>query len=289
MALTKNLATIDDDINQMFSRIIKPAFRYGMENDIILGAMKVNGAEQGLTVISDNQNYEFGTKRIHKGKVFYYSKSGGACWTGRGNKGMVAISDGIDFTLLGATSPVGSKQITFAAATHPEFAVDDLVGGLVLISDQDSGDTQDKKVQQRICVGNTASLEDAACTITLDEPLDRQVTAATYAFVMPSQFSNVAFNDEGSGGISVVGVPAAYVNAANKYFWLQTWGPCWLANQNAVGRTAFKRQFVFRHDGSIDLLSEGGTSPVLDQIGGYIIDNNAAVNGATFVMLTLNP
>jgi hypothetical protein len=223
---------------------------------------------------------DVGTKR------FVYCKSAGACYTGRGASFKIAISDGIDFSLLSVAQAIGDKQITFVGASHAAFTKDQLKGGLVLISDQDSGGTQDAQVQQRICIGNDASALNSPCTIYLDAPLTRAVTAATEAFVMPSPYSGIALNAGGDGYQSIAGVPVAYVSATAKYFWLQTRGPCWLAPQAGVGATAWKRGFVWRHDGTIQLVSSGGSSSNTDQYGGYIVDNNTGANGATFVMLT---
>ena len=117
--------------------------------DIIHGDLLPGRTEQEVTEVASIQNYPIGTVRdIVNGDQAIYSKSSGVCWAGRGNKFKLAMSDGIDFTLLEADQDVGDEEVTFAAATHPAFAEDELKGGLLLISDQDSGDTQDKQVQQ---------------------------------------------------------------------------------------------------------------------------------------------
>jgi len=286
--MRRDLSALDRDIAQPLGRILQDAFAHGITCDLIFGGLLTGGTVQGINEVSATQNYLIGTRRVTPdGRVYRYSKSSGACWAGRGNKFILDMTAGIDFTLLGDSQDVGDLEVTFAAATHPAFTADALLGGLLLISDQDVGADQDKQVQQRVISGNDASLENAACTVRFAGGLVRAVTAATYAFCMPNPYTSIAYGS--SSGTSISGVPASYVSATGKYFWLQTWGPCWLAPQDAVGKTAHSRQFVFRHDGSIDIHDPSEATAEYQQHGGFIIDNNDAANGATFVMLQISP
>ena len=253
------------------------------------GAIEIGGSYQGLYEVSDTQNYPIGTKRELPGsdEVAYYSKSSGVCWSGRGANFMVQMSDGIDWTLLGATSAVAAEQVTFAAATHPAFDANELKGGLLLISDNNSGDTADKMVQNRVITGNDASLEDAECTVYFEGGLTRQVTAATYAFCMPNPFSSIKFSNVSAGTITIAGIPASYVSAADKYFWLLRRTRVWIAPQDAVGKTDNAREVVFRWDGSLDIHDDSKPTVEFQQHAGYIVDNNAGANGGTFFQIDL--
>ena len=259
----------------------------GTALEITYGDLLAAGSYQETHEVSDTQNYPIGTVREMRAsdEIAVYSKSSGACWSGRGAKFILDMTDGIDFQLLNATSAVGAESVQFATGTHPAFAEDELKGGLLLISDQDSGDTQDKMVQQRVITGNDASLEDAVCTVYFSGGLTREVTNATYAFCMPNPYSSIAHDER--DGLSVAGIPASYVSAANKYFWLKRRCKVWLAPQDAVGKTAHAREIVFRHDGSLDIHDDSIPTAEFQQHAGFIVDNNVAANGATFVQIDL--
>jgi len=286
MGRSVDLSALDPNVMSILAKEVYNAMKYGIENDMIFGTLRDNGVEQDIYEISTTQNYELGTGlRTPDGRLYRYSKSSGACWTGRGAKFMVKMSDGIDFQLLNASQAIGDSEITFATGTHNAFAADYLKGGLVLISDQDSGDTQDKMVQNRMCTGNDASLSNAVCKVYLDRPLTRAVTASTYAFVMPSPYAKIAYDTAYYN--SVGGVPPTYISAANYYFWLQRVGPVWLASQGNVGKVDNQRAVVWRHDGSLDLHLYGTALITAQQHAGYIIDNNYGANGGTFFQLQL--
>lgn len=279
-----NKAIVEFQTNEPFAEAADPYEK-------TFGDLLVGGSYQGLYGVSDTQNYPIGTKRELPGsdEVAYYSKSSGECWSGRGAMFVLAMSAGIDFTLLGATSAVAAEQVTFAAGAdpgHPAFDENELKGGLLLISDQDSGETQDKMVQNRIITGNDASLEDAECTVYFKGGLVREVTAATHAFCMPNPYSSIAYNAGGRN--SVAGIPASYVSASGKYFWLLKRTKVWIAPQaDGPGKVDTAREVVFRHDGSLGIHDPAEAQEKYQQHAGFIIDNNAGDNGATFIQINL--
>jgi len=252
------------------------------------GDLEVGGSYQGLYAVTDTQNYPIGTKRElpASDEVAIYSKSSGVCWSGRGAKFVLDMTLGIDFALLDASQDLGDEEVTIAATAHPEYEANELKGGLLLISDQDSGDTQDKMIQNRVITGNLASLNGAACTIYFKGGLTRAVTNATYAFCMPSPYSSIAHN--GSGRQSVAGIPASYVSASGKYFWLLKRTKVWCAPQaDDVGKTNNSREVVFRHDGSLGIHDPAEAYEKYQQHAGFIVDNNDADNGGTFFQINL--
>jgi hypothetical protein len=252
--------------------------------------------ELGIYTTATAQAHGYGRQFITEfGQLFRYSKSGTksgsgtnhACPAGVGCKFRAAISDGIDYAALGIAQAIGDSQLTFVACTHNALVKNELAGGQVLISDVDAvaaGGSADDQVQNRICIGNDASANGAAATIYLNAPTIRALTTSSYAFVMPSQWSNIAYSE--STGDSVAGIAAAYVAAASYFFWLQTYGPCWISSVGNLGKTALKRGFGFRYDGRI-VEYDNSVANATSQYGGYVIDNNTAANGATFVQLML--
>lgn len=240
----------------------------------------------GTSTIKD-PNYDIGDRvQLADGRVYRYSKSNNILSAGLAAEGHIQMSHGIDWTTLGAANVIGDREITFAAATHPAFATNELKGGHLLVSDSDLPGFANMKVMNRGIIGNDASAEDAACTIYLDGPLTRDVDTSTYAFCMPSEYSDVIKANKKGG--SCIGLPAAYVDAPNKYFWLQTWGTAWIAMSGNLGKTDSKRAFAFTNTGLI-VEYDNSVSDASNQYGGYIIDNNYTANGATFVMLQLVP
>lgn len=232
-------------------------------------------------------NYNIGDRVVlPDGRVFRYSKSYDVLYAGVAAQGNVEMEDGIDYTLLGAAQAIGDKQVTFAAATHPAYAKDALRGGHILISDSELSGLSDARIQNRGIIGNDASVENAACIVYLDGPLVRAIGTSTYAFCMPSEYSDVMKANK--PGASCIGVPAVYVDAADKYFWLQTWGAAWLAMSGDLGKTDYYRGFAFMHTGLI-VEYDNSVSNATNQYGGFVIDNNWQANGATFVMLQLAP
>ena len=279
--ITTNKAIVEFQTNEPFAESADPYEK-------TFGDLLVGGSYQGLYAVSDSQNYPIGTKRElpAQDEVAIYSKSSGECWTGRGAKFMLDMTEGIDFTSLGATSEVGDEQVTFAAATHPAYEENDLAGGLLLISDQDSGETQDKMVQHRIITGNDASIQDAACTVYFKGGLTREVTVATKAFCMPNPYSSIAYNAT-SGWPSVAGIPASYVSGSGKYFWLFKRCKVWLAPQDAVGKTEHAREIVFKEDGSLAIHDPTSALVKYQQHAGYILDVSGPGVGATFSQINL--
>jgi len=221
------------------------------------------------------------------GRVFRYAKSSSVLYAGHGAQGDVEMEDGIDWALLGVAQAVGDKQVTFAAATHPAYAKDALRGGHILISDSELTGLSDARIQNRGIIGNDASAEDAACVVYLDGPLVRTVGTTTYAFCMPSEYSSIYKANK--PGASILGVPAVYVDAADKYFWLQTWGIAWIAISGNLGKTDLYRGFAFRGTDGLIVEYDNSVANATTQYGGFVVDNNWLANGATFMMLQLAP
>lgn len=223
------------------------------------------------------------------GRVYRYGFSTGACWAGRGVKFVHSIaSDGIDWVLAAANQVVGDRQLTVTNATLA-WTKDQLRGGYVLVCH-----ATDDEPQNRMIVGNNAVGAGTNVIVYLDGPLNRLiVSGTTRLLVYPnpwgslSQLTGVGAEDFNT---SFAGVPAAYVSAASRYFWVQTWGPCWCAMQGSVGLANYDRQCVWRWDGSLGNHDDSDAVEEYAQHAGFVIDNteNAGTAG-TFVMLQVCP
>ena len=144
--------------------------------------------------------------------------------------------------------------------------------------------------QNRRIISNTAS-SGTTCTITLDGPI---AVAGTHAVeIIPSLYGDLqtSGSNEYDG---VAGVPARTATN-NQYFWVQTWGPCWIAPGGAgtPGSTAMERTVYFVGDGSIN--GDVGfvaptTEPERRQVAGFIIQTDTSGSGGPpFVMLQVSP
>jgi len=221
------------------------------------------------------------------GRVFYYAKSGDACSTGRGNIFYNAIpATGIDYSLLAAASAISTSQVTMTNQGTVAQTEDGLRNGTIVLKPA-SGST-DHELQQRRIIGNTAGGVSDEITIYLDAPLTEALTTASYAFAMPSPWLDVRYSEASVAyNCSHCGVSAVEVTAADVYHWEQTWGPIWLAPQGECGTTDHGREVVWRYDGSIQLRDySSAIGGAYGQVAGYILDNNAAANGSTCIMLT---
>jgi hypothetical protein len=208
------------------------------------------------------------------GRVFYYGYSGAACYSGLG----VAFYNAdpkISGTTCAAAQAIGSRVVTIASQT---LAVDALKGGYVFLAP--AGTT----AQTRRIIGNTVC-SSSTVTIYLDAPLDQAITTSTFIEVSYNPFSDLRSGNMG-GTASWAGVAAAYVSAASKYFWVQTYGWAWCSPQAAVQASAYVRSVYWRHDGSLDVHPAVATKDyVTDQCAGFVI-GRGATQGPPLVFLT---
>lgn len=226
---------------------------------------------------------------LPNGKTFRYCKSAGVCDTYKANLFFNAIpATGIDYSLLYADAAAGATSIQMTNQGTVAQTKDGLAGGHIDITEGDDGTNQQREV-----IGNTAGGVNDVITIYLDVPLDAAVTTSWYAYCMPSPYSAVVRTDglEGAekGKLSFVGYAAAKVTAADMFHWEQTAGQISCSQYGNVGKTIYFREVVFRYDGNIMHRGASGVTGLEAQTAGYILDNNAADNGATVIMLKLEP
>jgi len=177
---------------------------------------------------------------------------------------------------------VGDTEVTFTGAAHAAVGVDELRGGYIIIYHTGAGGF----TQFRGVVGNPASALNANITVYLDAPLDHVVLAAsTGAELWYNPYA--ALKGTADGAVSAAGRPMVNVSVANTYFWIQTWGPCWLAPQLAGFQAAAKqRSAVKRNDGSIQAIGAEGANDVT-QVVGFLI--NEGLSSGPLFMLQISP
>ncbi len=233
------------------------------------------------TSLVKHPRYNIGDRVVlPDGRVFRYGKSGSALNVD------YACGFGEDevqgYETLKNSQAVGDKQVTFTGAAHAALTEDELRGGYIIIFHSGGGgDTQFRGV-----VGNPASVENANVVVYLDGALDHAVIAATTAAeLFYNPYAKLVSTAEVT--YSKAGKPAVQVAATATYFWVQTWGPCWLSPQpTGFGAEANQRQAIFRHDGTIQA-SEHGDAFDTTQNAGFLI-GEGYTSGPLF-MLQVSP
>jgi len=278
--MRRDLSAIDRNIGQMWSRIIQEAFEHGIDCNIIQGGLLPGRPVQGLYEVSDDQNYVIGSRRaMPDGRVFHYAKSGGICYTGQGSaffaKEAFAITN-----CFGAVK-ADSKEIKFETQT---FDKDELKGGYITIFGNPGTPAlpDNASCPHRLIVGNTACVE-GELTITMDGPV-RAVDNGTGCEVYYNPYSDLRLGTKDTE--SFAGLAAAYISATGKYFWVQTWGPVWIASQLASFSDGKYRDAYFRHDGTIQALGDA-TYTKNKQRAGFIIPSG--LTAGPMLMLQIAP
>jgi hypothetical protein len=235
--------------------------------------------DNGLYKQTDDQLFYYGKRMLtFDGRIFKYGKSGGVL---DNDLGVGSAEDEVQtYGTLDATSNVaiGSTQLRVNGGTHAALAKDELIGGFILMYTANN--------QIRYIVGNDAAEANADFTVYLDAPTSvLLVAASTGVEVFYNPYAKlVATGADGNNILtSKLGIPATKITAANKNFWLQTWGLCWVAPQIANFQAAtYLRAGYWRHDGSID--SAAATGVTSTQYAGYFV-NEGLTSGPLFYLM----
>jgi hypothetical protein len=228
-----------------------------------------------------NSNYNIGDHvHLPDGREFVYAKSSAACGAGQGCEFTATGYTG--YTAFAVAGAIGAKSVTVTAATHAALTEDELRGGYIIIYA-----ATDDYCQFRGIIGNDAAAANALFVVYLDGPLTYAVTASTSAC---ETFQNpyAALRKATEYSYAVAGVPATYVSAASKYFWVQKKGPCRVAPTTSnVGENGGLGCF-WRHNGALEgaEVALAVTVPAADtsQYAGHTIEGSQAGNGPLFML-----
>jgi len=128
---------------------------------------------------------------------------------------------------------------------------------------------------------NTAA--GASTTLTLYDPLPIDVAAASQIQIFPSVYASVA-SAKNIQGLNdpvkpKVCVPLVAV-ADEKYFWGQTWGPCYGVPSETFPRGTNMHDLQFNSDGSVTLQKARTTESYYQRAGYRLFDYTADPTGA---------
>lgn len=284
----RDLANLDPDIGQDWSRIIQDAFKNGLELscDLIFGERLANRPEQGIYAGSAIQNYLLGTRRITPdGRVYRYGKC---------DQNLAAMNVGVKNwrPLLSLVDNI--CKVAIIGATVIEVAADAFTG--TLLEDELRGGHislyRGADRQQRHITHNTAVpvLAGATCFITIKDPLVTAMQLNDNCEIAHNPYS--ALHDGNHNYTAVMGMPTRLA-LLNEYFWIQTWGPCRISPEGAgYGDTENELQFVFGSTGGVITHREGEAyEGYSKQHAGYVMELASTVLGsvAPIIMLQISP
>jgi len=131
--------------------------------------------------------------------------------------------------------------------------------------------------------------------LTLEEGLSEDFGINNWTEILPNPYADLRGAKLSNEKVSHAGIPGTEA-ALDEYFWVQTWGPCWIepggGSPNGVGVGVNERTVVFVGDGSVNAvtdISPASASEVGYQVAGFIIQNDSAGAGPPLVMLQIRP
>jgi hypothetical protein len=253
-------------------------------------AIYCNGANAPINDIDIVQRHPLGQRMIlEDGRVFVYAKASGTQIPDVGSQ--VGSHQHIANCAIGAVAAKGALSIvlhasaTDGAAHNGLIAKNELVGGYVVVFPA----ATNHAFVRRIVSNSACTISQANdCTIEVDAPIPVALTTSDTGEAMASPYLNV--KTASSTYASVVGVPAVAATDGT-WFWLQTWGVCWIATSAECGAGENDRNVVFRYNGSGDECAYNGTyNTAKAQQAGFILANAyGGTQGAPFIMLQISP
>lgn len=264
------------------------------------GNMLTGGRLQDVHEVSTVQNYDIGTRLVMDDRVFRYCKAGGDIVALKaGHCGVMPREgncDGVDY-------PAGSFTITIPMNENGAKFTEEKVAnywkeGYIWI--QTAPQQLIRIKSSSIAAAGITVLVGGFVTLTLYEALkvkvlgsgvgtDRWITAWAniYSDILPTH----------SARMSNVVVPLISVTSG-KYFWGQTWGPCFGTVVATIpGRADGDREVYYNIDGAL-VTGADITATGLAQRAGFIITNtspwtnaggNPELGGDQLYMLQLSP
>ena len=232
------------------------------------------------------QKYPVGTKLLDNERVFYYAKASsvGVSKTDYGVKN--GLRQHIAYTTIAAVAVAGAKVIVIDVDTDDYnsgvIAANELAGGYVVVFNHD-----DDAFVCRI-LENTATSGAGEMTLTLQDELPVALAInVDHAECMAHPFFGCEWNEDPKE--PVVGVAHAKVTA-NYWFWLQTWGLCWLSPQGDLGAEDSGHQATFRYNGNVQMHTYDDAYMTKAQHAGFVMAYAVAgTQGAPFIMLQICP
>ncbi|GAG62578.1 unnamed protein product, partial [marine sediment metagenome] len=147
-------------------------------------------------------------------------------------------------------------------------------------------------VEEAVVAADAGGFITGAVTIFLEEPITNGFAVASFLEILPNPYADLQGALLANERVSHAGIPGTEA-ALGEYFWVQTWGPCWIipggGSPEGVGIVANDRTVVFVGDGSINAVTNANVN-LGYQVAGFIIQNDSSgVGGPPLVMLQIRP
>jgi hypothetical protein len=228
---------------------------------------------QTVFTSSTTKFHALGTKLILPGgRVFYYAMHSNSTTLTRGQ-------------LMGQAPVVANHQDRTMTATAGLKTATLAIGATALTADQYADgymwcDSGTGISQYRIVVSNNASAGSTTETITVDEPWETTLAAATGS-LQKNLYRDVVVFPGNSQAQTVVGVMPCTVtdgSTTNKFFWIQTSGPCSVSAEGSltIGQPLVPATAATSDAGQVKLAVETGATGTLDPLPlvGYVLGPN---------------
>jgi len=264
--------------------------------DHILGERLPGGSEQHYDEFSPTAQYVLGCPMAVDERVYHYARAGAALVDPCTYRLQVNadLNSAATWDMLLAAPVVATSRVV--SVTHGNYglpvattvAVNELVGGWIEL--WGAGNLH----AWRRILGNTGSVAGvpAFINITIDRPVGFVMAAATPGITVAlhrsiyynTQMMGVIPTFQSANGLTPIPVPI------NNFFWLQTWGPCFIAPQLAnPGFVADDRDVYAGNQGTTLNLAAaaaawGNVSP---QRVGYVMGMSTVGDGNSDIMLQL--
>ena len=258
---------------------------------ILAPAVSLDGVDQYYDEESATPHFTIGSRMVVDERTFHYAHASAAIALPTAAYRLAVSTDQIL-----AINDLLSVGATLAGATQVVVTVGAFQGGVVTLNELVGGNVEIWPVagtgfMWRKITANTATAVGGDITITVDRPMENVVGNASQVSIHPSVYRNVqsAVTAGLVGFATAVGLPPRAVQNGY-YFWLQTYGPCFIAPTGAWPLSAANRYDVYFHqDGTTaDFNAEyaGGANPSPQRVG-YVM--GAGNYGCGQVMLQLCP
>ena len=244
--------------------------------------------------VSAIQNYEIGSRYVDRGpggsRTFYYGKALNAVLnTMQGLKFYGRINDAVGYIAC-STQSAGDQTVTITGSVTK----DQLRGGFIIFH------THGEKADfSRRIISNTVTNGAGKTTITLDYPLHIATTTSFGTETCPNPYAFLSYRSAAVAGgtagdayTSVAGIPMRKTTVANRYLWIQTWGPIWINPQGVLGYTvvADRRDVPFTREGSvIGKDTNDQTTASMQRAGFLLTRETAGGTGPPLMMLQISP
>jgi len=245
------------------------------------------------------QEYPLGTRFVCGDRTYRYCYASGDCdpeWGAykakKTNTVAVAPTQATatqaDGTIAGA---VGSRYVTvtidteIGVLTTGVLSKNELAGGYIVV-----GNGSSQHPQMRLIVSHPAlTSTGGSLTLEMDMPLISAVAAATTTIeLMECPFYCILADGSGGDYVTYIGIPACEASSG-EYFWVQTWGVCWITSNSNTCDSARDRTIVFVGNGSVES-SNDETLESGFQIAGVALDmSGSAASNAPMVYLQIMP